>query len=78
MPLTSRDLFLEIDKIEQVITTSKDEKELLKNLLKAQVLSLRLLQSIRTNLVLIMRAKDIPLLVTKRQVVDKKDETTKK
>ena len=68
MPLTSFDLFKEIEKIEKVIEEEKQDI-LLKSLLKAQVLTLKLLQNIRTNLVLIMKAKGIPLLKTKRKLM---------
>jgi len=68
MPLTGFDLFKEIKEIEKIVEEEKDDM-LLKHLLKAQVLILKLLHSIRTNLVRIMRAKGIPLLKTKRKMM---------
>jgi len=68
MPLTGYDLFKEIKEIEKIIEEEKDDI-LFKHLLKTQVLILKLLHSIRTNLVRIMKAKGIPLLKTKRKMM---------
>jgi len=76
MPLTGFDLYKEIERIEKVIE-EEEQDVLMKCLLKAQVLTLKMLHSIRTNIVRIMKAKGIPLLETKRkkEILKQKEES---
>lgn len=69
--LSKNDLFTEINWMEEHCNKMKDSPE--KALLKAEILQLKLMQNIRTNMVSIMDHLKIPLVKTSRrtEIVDK-------
>jgi len=62
--ISNRDLFEDMEKLEQVCTDCKDIN--IKALLKLNILQVKILQNMRTNQVLALRAGEIALVPSKR------------
>ena len=62
--ISNKDLFEDMEKLEQVCTDCKDIN--IKALLKLNILQVKILQNMRTNQVLALRAVEVALVPSKR------------
>jgi len=69
--LKNRDLYDEIKKIDEVIEKSKDEVEILRAILKANELALKLLHNIRTNQTRLLNKMGVELVSKEKDEKEK-------